>query len=227
MDEVLRLLESQQDLEKQFAAEATSGKVEGPGWSPALLFFHIYGWRKVLVGGLEELQSGRHITPPPDDVDEHNDRELRGGAAVSLHNAARAAQETLGRLIALWNQLGDRPFNWYMAETTGRALLRNSYLHPRNHLAEHFIERGDRARGHQIFERTASELRRARVPGHTLAPALYNLACVRVAEGRNGEAIKLLEEAIPLRSDIAGAVAGDKDLEPLRKDPRFKTLVGG
>jgi len=101
----------------------------------------------------------------------------------------------------MWKAMGDRPFTWYVARRTGEALIRNSYAHLRNHLAEHFIERGDRASGYRIYEESAIELRKGEAPGHILGPALYNVACARAGQGRADEALRLLEEALPMLAD--------------------------
>jgi hypothetical protein len=49
-------------------------------------------------------------------------------------------------------------------------------VHPRNHLAEHYPERGDRTRGLEIYEETAGELRKADAPGHILGGAIYHVS---------------------------------------------------
>src|SRR5436189_55507 len=112
------------------------------------------------------------------------------------------------------------------ADSSGRPkLIRNSYARPRNHLAEHFIERGDRASGYRIYEESAIELRKGEAPGHILGPALYNVACARAGQGRADEALRLLEEALPMRADIRGAAQEDPDLAPLKDDPRFQAIL--
>jgi hypothetical protein len=225
MKDVLGLLESQREAERRFVVEA-AGEPDFPGgWSAALLMAHIASWREVLRGGLIEASRGESVSAPKLDVDAFNATELASSAAVSLEGAARRADTLMGDLIDLWATLGDRPFSWYIAKTTGEALVRNSYAHPRNHLAEHFIERGDRARGYEIYEESAIALRQAEAPPTTLGTALYNLASARVGQRRHDEALRLLEEALPMRADIRAGAAGDPDLAPLRSDPRFRRII--
>jgi tetratricopeptide (TPR) repeat protein len=225
MKDVLHLLEAERETERQFALEAASETDYPAGWPAALLMAHIASWREVLRGGLIEASRGEPVSAPTIDVDAFNAVELAKSAAVPLEEAATRADALLGDLIDLWATLGDRPFSWYIAKTTGEALVRNSYAHPRNHLAEHFIERGDRARGYQTYEQSASALRQAEAPPTTLGTALYNLACARVGQRRHDDALRLLEEALPMRTDLRAGAAADPGLAPLRTDPRFQRLL--
>jgi tetratricopeptide (TPR) repeat protein len=225
MRNVRDLLEAEREFEQQFAVDVADEPKHPTGWPAALLMAHIASWREVLRGGLIEASRGEPVAAPTIDVDAFNAAELARSAAVSLEEAARRADTLLGDLIDLWATLGDRPFSWYIAKTTGEALVRNSYAHPRNHLAEHFIERGDRARGYQMYEESAIALRQAEAPPTTLGTALYNLACARVGQRRHDEALRLLEEALPMRLDIRAGAAADPDLATLSTDPRFQRLL--
>jgi hypothetical protein len=144
---------------------------------------------------------------------------------MSLRDAAAYADKVFGELIDLWNAMGDKPFKWFTAQTTGEALARNSYLHPRVHLAEHFIERGNRVRGYRIFEVSAEHLRSAEAPPHTLGSAIYDLACARVGQARILEALPLLEEAMQLRPDLRSSAPNDPDLAPLKNVASFQALL--
>jgi tetratricopeptide (TPR) repeat protein len=167
----------------------------------------------------------RPVNAQPGDIDEFNDAEMAGAAGMSLADAAARADAALTSPIAMLETMGDQPFKWYMADTTAEAIVRNSYIHPRVHLAEQFVERGDVARGQALLEESASEMRRAEAPAHLLGAALYNLAGVRTAQGRHEEALALLEEALPVRPDLKVGAATDPDLAPLRDSPRFHALI--
>jgi len=93
--------------------------------------------------GSERLKDGSPITPPPQDIDAFNASNLARDAGVPPAGAAQRSDQPLTDLIDMWYAMGERPFSWFIARTTGEALIRNSYAHPRIHLAEHFIERGD------------------------------------------------------------------------------------
>jgi tetratricopeptide (TPR) repeat protein len=223
--DVLKALESQRDLERDFVAEALQSETQPKGWPAALVMFHISMWRERLRDALTEFRHARPYMAPPETIDEINDAELASGIGTPLADAAARADKLLTELIALAGELGDRPFKWFTANTTGEALLRNSYVHPRNHIAEYVRENGDQAGFQRLVEDGASRLRAIAAPEHILGATLYNLAVVRVAQGRTDDALALLEEAIPMRPDARLVAATDKDFAPLRDDTRFKALV--
>jgi hypothetical protein len=164
MKEVLQLLEAQRETERQFVAEAATEPDFPRGWPAALLMAHIASWRNRLRDSLIQASRGEPVTGPPADIDAFNAGELARSAQVSLEEAGRRAETLLADLIDLWANLGDRPFSWFTAKTTGEALVRNSYIHPRRHLAEHYLERGDQSRGAEIREETLAELHRVGAP---------------------------------------------------------------
>jgi hypothetical protein len=223
--DVLKALESQRDLERKFVAEALQSETQPKGWPAALVMFHISMWRERLRNALIEFRHARPYTAPPESIDEVNDAELASGIGTPLADAAARSEKLLTELIALAGELGDRPFKWFTANTTGEALLRNSYVHPRNHIAEYMKENGDQAGFQRLTEDGASEMRAIAAPAHILGATLYNLAGVRVAEGRTDDALALLQEALPMRPDARLVAATDADFAPLRDNARFKALV--
>jgi tetratricopeptide (TPR) repeat protein len=223
--DVLKALESQRELEREFVAEALKSETQPKGWPAALVMFHISMWRERLRDALVEFRHARPYTAPPDDVDEVNDAELASGIGTPLADAAARSEKLLSELIGLAGELGERPFKWFTASTTGEALLRNSYVHPRNHISEYMRENGDHAAAYRTVEDGATQMRAIEAPPLILGATLYNLAAVRAAQGRLEDALALLEEAMPMRPDVVLLAAADADFEPLRENARFKALV--
>ena len=162
--EITSLLEAEREAERRFVDEAATEPDFPRGWSAALLMAHIASWRTRLRDSLIEASRGLPVSGPPTQVDAYNAAELARNARISLQAAASEADTRLGDLLDLWATFGNRPFAWFTATTAGEALLRNSYIHPRRHLAEHYVERGDRARGAQIKDETMAALRRIGAP---------------------------------------------------------------
>jgi hypothetical protein len=223
--DVLPLLQKQRDLEKAFVAEAAPNTAPPSGWTPSMTMFHIAGWRERLWNGLTEAAAERPVNAPPGNIDEVNDTEMEGAAGVSLADAAARADANLTSIIAMWQTMGDQPFSWFAAETVGEAILRNSYLHPRVHLADQYMKRGETARSRRLTEETVSELRAIDAPSRVLGAAIYNLAAARATQLQTDEALQLLEESFTMREDLRAAAAGDEDFASMRSEARFRALT--
>ena len=167
--EITRLLEEQRETERRFVAEAHTESDFPGGWPAGVLMAHIASWRTRLRDSLIEVSRGLPVSGPPADIDGVNDAQLARDAGISLDEAAASAETRLADLLDLWATIGDRPFSWFTARTIGEALVRNSYIHPRRHLAEHYLERGDRARGAGLKTETLAELRRVGAPESVLS----------------------------------------------------------
>jgi len=212
-------------MEREFVAEVRKSEKQPKGWPAALILFHISMWRERLRNALTDVRDGRPYPPPPQNVDEVNDAEVASGLGVSLADISDRSDTLLTSLIALSEQLGERPFKWFTASNTTEALLRNSYIHPRNHIVDYLKENGDDAGAYRLVEEAVSEMRDVSAPPLALGAVLYNLAGVRATQGRLDEAIELLEEALPMRPDMKAGASTDSDLAPLRDDARFKEMV--
>jgi hypothetical protein len=220
-----KALEAQREMEREFVAEVRRSEKQPKGWPAALVLFHVSMWRERLRNALTDVRDGRPYPPPPENIDEVNDAEVASGLGVSLSDISERSDTLLASLIALSEQLGERPFKWFTASTTTEALLRNSYIHPRNHFVEYLTENGDEAGADRLVEDAVSEMRDVSAPPLALGAVLYNLACLRAKQSRLDDALDLLKEAFPMRPDMKAAAQTDTDLAALQADPRFKELV--
>ena len=212
-------------MEHEFADWAGREEKAPKGWPAALLLFHLGMWRERLRNALtEESQGGTH-THPSREVDELNDAELPHGIGIPLADAASRSDLLLGELIDLYAALGDRPFEWYAAANTSEAVLRNSYTHPRVHLAAYWTENAHLDRAAQVWQDAVVDLESTGVTPRFVALARYNLACVRVNQANLDEAMELLEQALPVSDVLRAAAPKDAELAPLYALPRFKELT--
>ncbi len=95
-----------------------------------------------------------------------------------------------------------------------------------SNLAEILTRRGNYARAEQLLtEARAEDIRLRDDPHRTLAT--YNLACLKLREGRRDDAIGLLRDSVDhgLAGWVIAGMATDPDLKPLHGDPRFTALL--
>lgn len=187
--------------------------------------YHLGMWRERLRNAFAEVNDGKPFTHPPTGVDELNDAELPHGIGTPLADAAARLDLLLGELIELYGKVGERPFDWYAAANTSEAVLRNSYTHPRVHLAAYWTENGHLDRAARLWEDAQPDLMACEVSPRFVALAQYNLACVRVAQGELDEAMRLLEEALPASEVLKAAAPKDAELEALYERPRFQEIT--
>ena len=218
-------LEAERRLEQEFVDKARASETAPKGWPAALIMFHMGMWRERLRNALADLVDGRSYTPLPTNIDELNNAELANGIGTPLADAAARSDHLFGEIIELYKTLGDRPFEWGLAKTTTEAVLRNSFTHARVHMSDYWRENSDTEAAVKLAEDAVSELRSVAAPPLAMGTVLYNLACMRAWQGQAEKALSLLEEALPLRSDLKRGAVADTDLESLYDDPRFKELV--
>lgn len=105
-------------------------------------------------------------------------------------------------------------------------VINNGYAHPEQHLGEMTAARGDAA-GAQAIQRRALDALVALGAGPEIAAnAQYNLACALAANGPRAEVIGLLRDSFAGNPRLIAWARQDTDLDPLRDDPNFQTLVG-
>ncbi len=225
MGSVRDALEAERTLERDFVEHARTSETAPKGWPAALIMFHLGMWRERLRNALATVAEGREYTPPHgQNIDEINDAELANGIGTPLADAAARSDRLLSEIIELHDKLGDRPFEWHAARTTTEAVLRNSYIHPRNHLFAYYLENGEED-PNKVIEEAEAAMRGLPAPAVILGAAIYNLAGVKARQGKVDEALRLLKEAFDMRSDLRRAAVSDPDLEALRGEPGFAELT--
>jgi hypothetical protein len=217
---------AQRKAEQEFVARARETETAPKGWPAALIMFHMSMWRERLLHALNEMAEGRpQPAPPAGSIDEINDAELATGIGTPLADAAARSDTLFGELIAVHEKLGEKPMEWSAAKTTTEAVLRNSYIHPRNHMFAYLKENGDEVAAHRLFEDAEAAMRDAGAPPLIRAIAMYNLAGVRAAQGRDDDAFELLAESLRTRPDMRTQLARDADFSSLHRDARFEELL--
>lgn len=134
---IRQALESERKAEQDFVETARGAESAPRGWPAALVMFHLGMWRERLRNALTNISEGKDYERPPANIDEVNEAELARGIGTPLTDAAARSDHLLAEIIELYEKLGDRPIDWSLSQTTTEAVLRNSFTHPRTHIAEY------------------------------------------------------------------------------------------
>jgi len=196
MGDASRLLEVERQLERSFAADEAALGHGARGSMPSVMLFHFAHWRERLRDALVAFEAGSRYAQP------HDIDDMPAADGEGLGDAAARSDSVLGEMIELSARLGGRYFQWPLTRTCGDAIMRNSYFQPRVHLAAYWHENGEGRRAQQLVENTARELRELWPAPIILGAGLYNLATLRVAQGRYDDALDLLDEVLPMRPGI-------------------------
>ncbi|MFI5274628.1 MAG: TPR end-of-group domain-containing protein [Ktedonobacterales bacterium] len=198
-------------------------------WSAKEMVGHVVYWWRVQAERLNALAATGSHAPPLDDAEvQRRNAEVFAACgaqpwermradALETHDALMAALQRVPA-VALLEVGRDGQWLW-------RTVLGNGYIHPQTHLALYARGGGDAAGWARILER-ASELLLQRLPLPAVqAIALYNIACIYAATGRPVEALARLRAALPLDPSVAEWSRHDTDLDPLRAQPEFQSLI--
>ncbi|MBL7798896.1 MAG: tetratricopeptide repeat protein, partial [Saprospiraceae bacterium] len=93
----------------------------------------------------------------------------------------------------------------------------STYYWAHNELGKMYLKTGQASQAEAMFMAFAHDVQWKNT-------AMLNMACVRVAQKRSGEAFEFLEEALKTGSDLE-SLESDTDLAPLRALPEWKALM--
>jgi uncharacterized damage-inducible protein DinB len=98
-------------------------------------------------------------------------------------------------------------------------VLGTSYEHIRDHLAQYFADRGDRAHATELYETWTERVVATAAPDPVKGRVLYNLVCFYATHGQLEKAAGLLPEALRLAPQLETWSRIDPDLMALRPQP--------
>ena len=197
-----------------------------PRLAPAHEF---YGWYLISVGetdaGLAESRRAVELDPLSPEANtvlgfnllfarryDEAIRQLR--SAVAVDPDYFWSHEYLGRALAQKGQWAEA-----LAELrTARALPGSFVPEIDSAIGRAYADKGDRAEALKVLSQLEDNRRRSFVPA-------YALAVVQAGLGDSDNAFRLLEESYSERGLWMSWVGVDPDLDRLRSDPRFKTLL--
>jgi hypothetical protein len=153
-------------------------------------------------------------------------------AANTWEQAMERSRESTEALIAAIGALPDggllgpaRTENEFGTVSLLEMVVNNGYTHPQQHLADMSVARGEAEAAARIQRRALDALLAFDAGPEIAANSRYNLACALAASGPRAEVIALLREAFTGNPRLIAWARQDTDLDPLREDPGFQTLV--
>jgi tetratricopeptide (TPR) repeat protein len=195
-------------------------------WAIKDALSHIALWQRINVERVEAIARGDE-PPNTDDYlaindvhfEDHRDRSWADTLAET-ERVYRAMRDQAQYLSA--EDLTDPQ---RFAQTKGRALVRtivgNGFVHPEQHLAQLYVERGEIKRATQLQEEVATLLED--IPEER-SSARYNLACFYALSGQTAQALTELAAALKSNPDLIEWSKQDSDLDSLRNEPAYQAL---
>jgi len=227
------LLQRAHEEERTFFASLSDDERSATGtpehWSVKDVAAHLAEWKARM--GQRLAAARRNETPPKyDDIDEANAEIFEQYRDQSWADVLKALECAHGELVEQTRAMpeGDlvdaERFPWQDGRPLWRSIVGSGYSHPVQHLAQLYLERGERDYATQIQE-TAAELLASLddSPGWR-GVTIYNLACHYALSGEREKAGAKLGEALRLNPDLIEWSKQDPDFASIREEPAYRSL---
>ena len=206
------------------ADRAATGTLEH--WAIKDVISHNAMWQRRSIERLNAIVRGEE-PPNADDYLGLNDAHFEAYRDRSWADTLAEAEETYRALVALTQSLSVEALTnpQHFALANGRALAQsiigNGFTHPEAHLAQLYVERGQREHANQVQLEVTALLEA--IPEERKA-ARYNLACYYALSGQKAQALAELAQALTTNPDLIEWSKQDSDLNSLRDDPAYQAL---
>jgi tetratricopeptide (TPR) repeat protein len=230
------LLQRAYDEEQALVARLTEDERSATGslerWSAKDIVAHLVEW-KARTG--QKLAAAARNEPPRtyDDIDQANaeifEEHRHQTWAEVLEKSQRAHEELVERLRAIPEDdlVDPSRFPWQSGRPLWREIAGNGYSHPLLHIAQFYVERGEREYATQTQETAAHLLRALDDSPSWHGIILYNLACYYATAGQKEKAIDELRQALRLNPDLTQWSQQDPDFASIREEPAYHSLYSG
>lgn len=194
-------------------------------WSPKDVLAHLAAWKEREAGNLAAAARGE---PPTryDEFEEINAREFKTYRDKSwteiLEKAAEANQQIIEQI--------ERSSETELEETLHgerklwQSIVGTGYIHPVMHLAQIYMEQGEKEYGTKLQENVAAELLEMDGGQSWKGTVRYNLACHYALIGETEKAIKGLQEALEQNPGLKDWSKEDPDFASIREEPEYIAL---
>jgi len=232
-DEFIKLLDYAHDEQKKVFAGLSPDVRNSSGtwedWAPKDFLAHIMYWQGTDLERLDALD----VPPASDgsDFQERNHKNYLRHEQRSYSDIAADAEQIYAGLLERLHRLDDEQLNasdqypaYPKASIYGR-VSGDSYAHVFEHIAKLYMKQGQKDKAIKV-QQSAAERQVAYDPSpRSRGTTLYNLACFFALNDQPEEAVNYLEQAFPLRPDLAEFSKQDSDLDSLRDLPAYQALT--
>jgi tetratricopeptide (TPR) repeat protein len=227
------LLQCAYEEERTFFASLSDDECSAIGtpecWSVKDVVAHVAEW-KARVG--QRLAAARRNETPPkyDDIDEANAEIFEQYCNQSWDDVLEALERAHGELVEQTRAMPESDlvdterFPWQDGRPLWRSIVGSGYSHSVQHLAQLYIERGQRDYATRIQETAAELLASLDDSPDWQGVTIYNLACHYALSGEREKAIAKLGEALQLNPDLTEWSKQDPDFASIREEPAYRSL---
>jgi tetratricopeptide (TPR) repeat protein len=231
--QILDLIQRAYEEEQALVANLTDAERSAAGtldhWSAKDVVAHVTAWKERMAHRLAGAEHDE-TRPTADDTDRANAEifeEYRHKSWTEVLQEAERAQRDLVQCIqtVTEDELADtQRFPWQNGQPLWRRLVGNGYSHPLAHLAQLYLERGQRDHATQLQETAAQRLLPLDDSASWRGVTIYNLACHYALSGEKEKAIAQLGEALRLNPDLTEWSKQDPDFASIREEPAYRSL---
>jgi hypothetical protein len=204
------------------ARNDTREELPGEGWPAVTYLGHFAHWRGILARHAVALRAGEPAGSAPEDTEAENQGHLARDRETSTEELIREWEGSWGEMLGVveassQEELNVEP-NWFGVPTVSIAILRNSYTHPRDHLVDFWIDRGQREKAAALCE-DLSGVTGEFAAFHPRFPGahLFYGGLSHALRGEAQPAVLAFKQAVVGRPDIAASLREDERLAFVRE----------
>lgn len=198
-------------------------------WAPKEIIAHFAYWK---ARQTERLAAAADHASMPDAPpwEQVNDETWPEHSRLTWDEAVARSDKATSDLIAAVERLPAEQFaDLQTPESAGDRLIAttmgNSYAHVVQHLSDHYLAKGEPERATQVQQEFLQAIVASGLGEAAEMFTRYNLACYYALHGQQSNAVAELRLALPKRPDLKAFAREDHDLDSLRDDPAFKSLL--
>lgn len=198
-------------------------------WAPKEIIAHFAYWKSRQAERLAAVAENTTLPeePPWEQVNAETWPEhapLTWDEAVARSDkATRDLLDAVGRLSA--DQFADSQSPTSSGARLVATTMGNSYAHIVQHVSDDYHAKGQPEQANHVQQELLQAILASGFGEAAEMFTRYNLACYYAVHGQRSEALAELRLALPQRPDLLAYAREDHDLDSLRGDPEFTSLL--